>query len=78
MTNRTAVQQASDNLVSARVSAAVGHEDSISFNRRFFMTEGNYEPTRARCAAGSGEMLVQASMRLLHALKETETDSLAI
>jgi len=34
-----AVKQANDNLVSARLSAAVGHEDSISFNRRFFMTD---------------------------------------
>ena len=34
-----AVKQASNNLVPARLSAAVGHEDSISFNRRFFMTD---------------------------------------
>ena len=33
------VKQASSRLVQARVSAAVGHEDSISFNRRFFMTD---------------------------------------
>jgi neutral ceramidase len=27
--------------------------------------EGNYEPVSARCAAGSGEMLVEAAVRLL-------------
>jgi hypothetical protein len=31
--------------------------------------EGNYEPVSARCAAGSGEMLIQTSLRLLHELK---------
>jgi hypothetical protein len=31
--------------------------------------EGNYEPVSARCAAGSGERLVEAALRLLHALK---------
>ena len=34
-----AVKQANDSLVPARLSAATGHEDSISFNRRFFMTD---------------------------------------
>jgi hypothetical protein len=31
--------------------------------------EGNYEPVSARCAAGSGEMLVETAVRLLEALK---------
>jgi hypothetical protein len=31
--------------------------------------EGNYEPVSARCAAGSGEMLVDAAVRLLNELK---------
>jgi hypothetical protein len=32
--------------------------------------EGNYEPVSARCAAGSGELLVEAAVRLLGELKE--------
>jgi hypothetical protein len=32
--------------------------------------EGNYEPVSARCAPGSGEMLVDAAVKLLHELKE--------
>ena len=32
--------------------------------------EGNYEPVSARCAAGSGEMLVDAAVRLLQELKK--------
>jgi neutral/alkaline ceramidase-like enzyme len=35
-----AVQQAQEKLQPAQLTAAVGHEDSISFNRRFFMTDG--------------------------------------
>ena len=35
-----AVKQANSRLQPARLSTAVGHEDSISFNRRFFMTDG--------------------------------------
>ncbi len=35
-----AVQRAVETLQPARLAAAVGHEDSISFNRRFFMTDG--------------------------------------
>lgn len=31
--------------------------------------QGNYEVVSARCAAGSGEMLVEAALELLHALK---------
>jgi neutral ceramidase len=31
--------------------------------------EGNYEPASARCAAGSGEQLVEAAVRLLNELK---------
>ncbi len=34
------VQRANDDLAPARLSMAVGHEDSISFNRRFHMTDG--------------------------------------
>lgn len=30
--------------------------------------EGNYEPESARCAAGSGEQLVETAVKLLHAL----------
>jgi neutral ceramidase len=36
--------------------------------RRGF-AEGNYEPVSARCAEGSGEMLVEAALRLLKELK---------
>ncbi|OQC66188.1 MAG: Neutral/alkaline non-lysosomal ceramidase [Verrucomicrobia bacterium ADurb.Bin006] len=32
--------------------------------------EGNYEPESARCAAGSGEALVEAAVRLLTALRQ--------
>ena len=35
-----AVKQANERLVPAKIAAGVGHEDSISFNRRFFMTDG--------------------------------------
>lgn len=35
------VAEANKNLTSARVSAAVGKEDGISFNRRFFMRDGS-------------------------------------
>jgi neutral ceramidase len=31
-------------------------------------TEGNYEPVSARCAAGSGELLVDATIKLLREL----------
>jgi hypothetical protein len=34
--------------------------------------EGNYEPISARCAAGSGELLVESAVRQLRALSETE------
>ena len=37
-------------------------------DRRSF-AEGNYEPESARCAAGSGEMLVEVALKLLQALK---------
>ena len=30
--------------------------------------EGNYEPVSARCAAGSGELLVEAALKLLATL----------
>jgi neutral ceramidase len=33
-------------------------------------TEGNYEPESARCAAGSGEMLVDAAVKMLNELKQ--------
>ena len=32
--------------------------------------EGNYEPVSARCAPGSGELLVETSLRLLRELKK--------
>ena len=32
-------------------------------------TEGNYEVVSARCAAGSGEMLVDTAIQLLRELK---------
>lgn len=35
-----AVKQAEENLQPSRLSAEVGYEDSISFNRRFYMTDG--------------------------------------
>ena len=33
-------------------------------------SEGNYEPISARCAAGSGEKLVEVAVRLLHAARD--------
>jgi len=33
-------------------------------------TEGNYEPTSARCAPGSGEMIADAAVRLLKQVHE--------
>jgi hypothetical protein len=38
-------------------------------DRRSYL-EGNYEPESARCAAGSGEKLVEAAMKLLAELRE--------
>jgi neutral ceramidase len=38
-----AVQQANAQLVQAQVYAAVGHEETISFNRRFLMRDGNVQ-----------------------------------
>ncbi|MCB1127538.1 MAG: hypothetical protein KDM81_13680, partial [Verrucomicrobiae bacterium] len=35
--------------------------------------EGNYEPESARCAAGSGEQLVEAAVKLLTSLHESST-----
>jgi hypothetical protein len=35
--------------------------------------EGNYEPVSARCAAGSGEQLVEAAVRLLKEVKGAST-----
>ena len=32
--------------------------------------EGNYEPTSARCAPGSGEQLVEVAVKLLHEAKK--------
>ena len=32
--------------------------------------EGNYEPESARCAAGSGERLVESAVKLLASLHE--------
>lgn len=36
--------------------------------------EGNYEPESARCAAGSGELVVESAVQLLTALHETATE----
>jgi hypothetical protein len=36
--------------------------------------EGNYEVVSARCAEGSGEMLVTAALRMLKELHEAEKD----
>jgi neutral ceramidase len=45
--------------------------ESIGYipDRRSY-AEGNYEPESARCAAGSGEMLVEAAIQLLADLRE--------
>jgi neutral ceramidase len=40
-------------------------------------SEGNYEPTSARCAEGSGEMLVESAIRQLRALYGTAQPSTA-
>ncbi len=37
---------------------------------RIAYAQGNYEPVSARCAAGSGELLVKASVALLNELYE--------
>jgi hypothetical protein len=37
--------------------------------------EGNYEPTTARCAAGSGEMIVERAAKLLNQLKPATQDA---
>ncbi len=34
------IKQANDNLQPAKISFGLGHEETISFNRRFFMTDG--------------------------------------
>jgi hypothetical protein len=34
--------------------------------------EGNYEPISARCAAGSGELLVESAVRQLRAVFDTD------
>ena len=39
------------------------------FTRRSY-AEGNYEPESARCAAGSGEKLVDTAVKLLSELHE--------
>lgn len=36
------VRLAAANLAPARLSAAIGHEDTVSFNRRFLMKDGSY------------------------------------
>jgi hypothetical protein len=38
-----AVRQANDRLIAVRPSVAIGHEDSISFNRRFLMQDGTVQ-----------------------------------
>ncbi len=49
------------------VELANGSVNYVPTKRAF--TEGNYEPISARCAPGSGEMLVEAAVRLLNELK---------
>jgi hypothetical protein len=63
-----AIKQASPYRVTIVTELA---NDSIGYipDRKAY-AEGNYEPVSARCAPGSGEILVQASLRLLHELKE--------
>jgi hypothetical protein len=51
------------------VELADGAIGYIPTKRAF--TEGNYEPTSARCASGSGEMLVDAAVKLLNELHST-------
>jgi hypothetical protein len=42
-------------------------------NRHAYL-EGNYEPASARCAAGSGELLVESAVRQLRALFEAQRE----
>ncbi|MBI3874457.1 MAG: hypothetical protein HY300_00490 [Verrucomicrobia bacterium] len=65
-----AIKQASPfkhTIIAELANGAIGY---IPTKRAF--AEGNYEPTSARCAAGSGEMLVEAAVRLLNELKLSE------
>src|SRR6185503_12229669 len=47
-------------IIAELANGAIGY---IPTRRAF--AEGNYEPVSARCAEGSGEMLVDAALRLL-------------
>ena len=58
-----AIKQASPfkhTIIAELANGAIGY---IPTQRAF--AEGNYEPVSARCAAGSGEMLVESANRLL-------------
>ena len=48
----------------------LGNEDIGYIPDRRSYAEGNYEPESARCAAGSGERLVEAAVRLLGELHQ--------
>jgi neutral ceramidase len=66
-----AIKQASSfkhTIIAELANGSIGY---IPTKRAF--TEGNYEPISARCAEGSGEMLVEAAGRLLKELKSRET-----
>lgn len=61
-----AIKQASpfpQTIIAELANGAIGY---IPTRRAY--AEGNYEPISARCAAGSGEMLVAAALRLLNEL----------
>ena len=49
------------------VTIANGSVGYVPTKRAF--TEGSYEPFAARCAPGSGEMIVETAVRLLNELK---------
>ncbi len=53
--------------------AELANEDLGYIPDRRSYAEGNYEPESARCAAGSGEKLVEQALRLLNQLHEGET-----
>ena len=62
----TAIKAASPfkhTIIAELANGSIGY---IPTKRAF--AEGNYEPTSARCAAGSGEMLVDAAIKLLREL----------
>ena len=52
-------------IIAELANGAIGY---IPTRRAF--AEGNYEPVSARCAAGSGERLVETALKLLKEAKE--------